>query len=281
MNYLKLIRWPNCLISSLTVFCGVLLLPELPPTNAILLAVVSAFGLTAFGNIDNDLTDIKADSVNHPHRPLSSGKIKRNTAIILAIFFAILSIATSLLLNFRCFLIVLSAVILLAAYNHSLKKVPLLSNIIIAIISGMAFIFAGYLSSEFHFTEINLLTSGAIIAFLFHLGREIIKDLQDRKGDKSVNIKTFANIVVLKYVKLFVVAIFLILIAYVIFVIQFLKLGIVFSVSFLFGVCLPLIVLLLRLWNNDSNKSYHFISIALKVLMPVGLAVLLLARYGD
>ena len=152
MNYLKLIRWPNCLISALTVICGAFLLPELPPTKSILLAVVSAFGLTAFGNIDNDLADLKADRINHPRRSLSSGKIKRHTAIILSIFFAMLSMTTSLLLNFRCFLIVLSAVILLLAYNHNLKKVPLLSNIIIAVISGMAFIYAGYLSnSEFSF----------------------------------------------------------------------------------------------------------------------------------
>ena len=280
MKILRLIRWPNCLIAGLTVMCGIILLPELPPTAAVILAIVCAISLTALGNIDNDLADIQSDKINHPNRPLAYGTITKTTAIALLIIFSIISLVTAFLLNSRCFLIVVSAVILLLTYNHALKRVPLLSNIIIALIGGMAFIFAGSLDVGFNIMEINLLTSGAIIAFLFHLGREIIKDLQDREGDIAVKIKTFANSVVLKYVKLFVGSIFLILFVYVIFMIQFLKLRIVFCVSFLFGVVIPLIVLACRFWNNDSNKSYHFISIALKILMPIGLLTLLLARFG-
>jgi len=279
-NVLKLIRWQNCLIGSLTVLCGLFLLPELPQIKTILIGIAAAFCLTAFGNIDNDIMDIKSDRVNHPDRPLSSGALKRNSAIILAIVTVTMGVILSGLMNLKCLMIAVVAVILLVAYNHRLKKVPLLSNILIAVISGLTFIFAGFLDSKYNVLEINLITSGAIIAFLFHLGREIIKDLQDTAGDKSVDTKTFANRVVLKYVKLFVTIVFVILIAYVVIMIQILKPEIAFSVSFLFGILIPLIVLLVRFWNNATVKSYQYISTALKIMMPIGLATLLLARYG-
>jgi len=280
MSYLKLIRWQNCLIAALTVLCGAFLLPHLPQVKTILIGIAAAFCLTAFGNMDNDIMDIKSDSVNHPARPLPSGALKKNSAFIFAVVTVITGVVLSGLVNLKCLLIAAVATILLIIYNHWLKNVPLLSNVVIALISGLTFIFAGFLDSKFNILEINLITSGAIIAFLFHLGREIVKDLQDTAGDKSVNIKTFANQSVLKYVKLFVTIAFVILIVYVVLMIQILKLEIAFSVSFLFGIMIPLIVLLVRFWNNATVKSYQYISTALKILMPIGLATLLLARYG-
>jgi len=84
----------------------------------------------------------------------------------------------------------------------------------------------------------------------------------------------------LKYVKSFVTIVFVILVGYVVLMVQILKLEIVFSVSFLFGIIIPLIALLFKFWNNATIKSYQNISTALKILMPIGLVTLLLARYG-
>lgn len=279
--FLRLMRWQNCLITALTVLCGVFLLPLLPPLNKILIGIAAAVCLTAFGNINNDIMDIQSDGVNHPGRPLPSRALTRSSAIRLAVIVIIPGVVLSGFLNLRCLIIAIIALILLLAYNHRLKKVPLLSNLIIAAISGLTFIFAGCLDSKFKILEINLISSGALIAFLFHLGREVIKDLQDFAGDKLVDNKTFANHAQLKYVKLFVIAVFAILIVFIIFMILFLKLEIIFCVSFLIGIVIPLIVLMVMFWNKSTAKSYQTISRALKILMPIGLATLLLARYGN
>ncbi len=147
----------------------------------VILASIIGFMVCGFGNIVNDLRDIEIDKINNPRRPLASGQLGGRNAKIFALLLFVISGIFSLGLGVLPFLLVLAVLILLLSYALYLKK-TILGNFTVALIAGLSFIFGGLVAK-------NPLS---IIPFLFsifiHWPREIIKDIIDIKGDKSMGV---------------------------------------------------------------------------------------------
>jgi len=82
----------------------------------------------------NDLVDIEADRL-HPKkkfRPIPSGKIPFNTAIIVAVLLALISLAGSFFLDTSFGFIVLSYFLMQLLYSFFLKKQPIIDVMVIA-----------------------------------------------------------------------------------------------------------------------------------------------------
>ncbi len=188
--FLKLMRPINCLISSFSVpIVMVTLLGTNFVSHQILLytaiGMVVVFFFTAAGNTLNDYMDRETDKINHPDRPIPSGKINPKTALVYSGVMFSTSIILSFLFNFWTpRIIVISAVILMIAYETRFKKEGLAGNLIISALTGMVFIFGGSIYEELY---IPILLG--LLAFLATVGREIVKDIQDIKGD--INRNTF------------------------------------------------------------------------------------------
>jgi len=274
------VRWPNCLLTMATVITAALLLPRIPPLFKIVLAALSASLIAAYGNIHNDLVDWKADLINHPERPLPQGNMTGRTAARMAVLCVVSGLIIAFMINWRCLILVVSAAALLFAYNCCLKRIPILSNALIAILGMVTFLFGGFLDPSFNAGRLSLVLLGAAFAFWFHLAREIIKDFQDAEGDLAAGIHTLANsfpalgkgLVSLSILGLFGVFIYFHI---------FLKPGIYFQVIFLFGIMIPLLVMAVWLWRADHSRQHGRIAVFMKLLMPVGLAALLSARFWN
>ena len=81
---LELVRARNLLLSAAGVAIGGVLAQgraSFPPV--LWWAMASAVGLGAAGNVANDLADRQADAVNRPGRPLVSGTMSVNAAILI------------------------------------------------------------------------------------------------------------------------------------------------------------------------------------------------------
>jgi len=177
----------NVIITFVSVIvAAVICLPGKIPETNVLLSAVSAALTAASGNIINDFFDIEIDKVNRPIRPLPSGKITINEALVLIIVLAILSLVLSFLISYEAFIIVLFSNVLLFLYSKLLKGIPLVGNIIIAFLTGLVFIFGGVVVGNPSAAIIP-----AVFAFLINLIREVVKDMQDIEGDKKSNIVTF------------------------------------------------------------------------------------------
>ena len=74
---------------------------------------------------------------------------------------------------------------LLIFYNAQAKNYPLVGNVIVALILGLSFIYAGIV-----FENITPLIVPALLAFGLTLVREIVKDIADLEGDKVVGART-------------------------------------------------------------------------------------------
>jgi geranylgeranylglycerol-phosphate geranylgeranyltransferase len=162
----------------------------------LLLGMFIAFFFMAAGNMLNDYFDREQDKVNHPDRPIPSGAIKPNQVIVSAAAIFIVLLILGILVYLIMFIILILATFLMLGYELLFKRRGLVGNFTIGLLVGMLFLFGAAVVSEFG-VVIFLFT----LALLATLTREIVKDIEDIKGDidritlpKQVGIKTSASI---------------------------------------------------------------------------------------
>ena len=185
---IKLMRPLNCSISTLSIPIVMITLYGLDiecfeTVLVTILGMLIVFFFTAGGNILNDYMDRETDEINHPDRPIPSGEVSLKKALMFSeVMFSVGIILSFLLPLYLPQIIVISAVTLLVAYELRFKKEGFTGNLIISGLTGMLFIFGGSIYGEL-FLPIIL----GILAFLSTVGREIMKDIQDLKGDLDRN----------------------------------------------------------------------------------------------
>jgi geranylgeranylglycerol-phosphate geranylgeranyltransferase len=163
-----------------------------PVIDALKVALV-VFLVTGAGNAINDYFDIEIDRINKPQRPIPSGKIGLRTALYfsLALFFAGTVLALSI--NLICGTIALVNSLLLIYYASTLKRTPLLGNIAVGYLTGSTFLFGG---AVFYANGgINGVFVLFLLATLATLAREIVKDIEDIKGDREDGARTLPIII--------------------------------------------------------------------------------------
>ena len=169
----------NGLITALSVGIGTLTADQAPSWPAVLLAAFSAALINGAGNAFNDLIDIDIDRINRPLRPLPSGRLSPKTARIESLLLALAGCALAFWLSFWHGVIALIVVVLLAVYSISLKHSLLWGNVLVAVVGAIAFPYGALAAGDIGRSWIP-----ALFAFLFHLGREIVKDIEDVAGDQ-------------------------------------------------------------------------------------------------
>lgn len=190
LSIIKISRPVNVLITFAVVYIAMLISAENGITaGLVLLAGLSAALVTAAGNIINDIFDIEIDKINRPDRVLPSGKLKLFTAKLLYLVFTGIAIILSGMISFIALVVVLITTSLLFIYSWKLKGVPLLGNFVIAVCAGLAFLFGGLAVDNWKAAIIP-----ALFAFLINFIREILKDIEDFKGDYERNVNTFITV---------------------------------------------------------------------------------------
>jgi geranylgeranylglycerol-phosphate geranylgeranyltransferase len=145
------------------------------------LAGLSTASVTAAGNVLNDVLDLEVDRTNHPDRPLVTGEIPVETArgmvvglFIAGLFLVLPVIAVAPLVGFILGLAVLS----LLAYEFLLKSRGFVGNLVVAFLTAIVFLYGGAAAGN-----AAVLLPFAGMAFLATLSREVIKDMEDVRGD--------------------------------------------------------------------------------------------------
>jgi geranylgeranylglycerol-phosphate geranylgeranyltransferase len=239
----------------------------------IILASFSAAFAASAGNIVNDIIDIEIDKLNRPERILPSGILSTKEALILYIFSLCISVLFSMFINFEAITIAVCANLLLYFYSKKLKSVLLLGNIIVASMTGLTFIYGGVAVNNVKYSFIP-----ALFAFLINFIREIVKDMQDIKGDSRYGIYTFPqrfgfnsskNLIFFSTVILIVATFFPFLMNYY---------GVDYFYVILFVVDPVMLFILVSLFKNQSDKNLNRVSFLLKLNMIFGLVAIYLGK---
>lgn len=313
--FLKLIRVENLFIIALTqvllhylVFQKLFSEANLPKSIYLHFfewIVLSTVLIAAAGNMINDYFDVKTDLINHPETVVLDKVIKRRWAIIFHITFtfagifigAITAIKTGYL---RLALFHIIAAMALWFYSTHFKKQLLIGNLVVSLLTAavplLIFVFEiAYLYKtipDFTSDHFPVLLSAAKITFLFSffafitsLAREIIKDMEDYKGDKATGCHTMPiawGIRTSKIVSFFLITITLLLLLVVIYNSMKYKneLLSISNIYIFIGLVFPLLILLRLIIKAKTPKQFKTLSLLLKAIMLLGIGYCVIYYYS-
>ena len=184
---MSILRPLNGLIVFVSVIFGAFLASGSINLKVIVAGIVSLLLLSA-GNAFNDYRDVESDKINKPSRPIPAEKINKRSALTFSIFLFIIGTGLGLLVNWIAFLVALVVSLILILYASKLREFPLLANSTIGVLTGLTFIYGGIAVEKISGAVIP-----AVFALLFTSAREIVKDIQDVRGDQKTGISSLAT----------------------------------------------------------------------------------------
>ena len=216
MYYLKLIRPLNLFLIILTQLLfwfaivlpnkiGYFLSPQLESWQFALL-VLSTVTIAAGGYVINDYEDLPIDLENRADHVIVSKYISEGKVFSYYVLLTATGLVSALVLCFsigRLSLFAIHFIIvgLLWFYAHAYKKMFLVGNILVSIATAMVIAIICFYeiipseiinqkdrSSAFFISRFGLIYSG--FAFFVTLIREIVKDIEDRKGDAMFDVRS-------------------------------------------------------------------------------------------
>lgn len=286
MKYLSLFRIPNLIIIVLTQCLTYLYLNALAlggnqnftPMAFCYLTLSTVFAAMA-GNIINDILDIQIDKINVPQKAgliLNIGVKKLQTlyfgAIGVTLLFAILFDLQHGGWWLVFYQIIISA--LLFIYSKYLKKLPLIGNLLVALLCGLVVaivIFAFDIFMPTQSVDNQFIWLYVLFAILTNLFREIIKDIEDIEGDRANSCHTLPIVLGIRGAKIIAV-----IILFVVSIATFLLYAIP-QLSILVSIIIVLtFAIIFQTIKADSTAAFHRISQVTKLLMLLGLGLLVL-----
>lgn len=270
--YIIIVRPVNFAITFASIFAaGFIADQSLVLIKQIIFASISGALIASGGNVINDYFDIEIDKINRPQRVMVKGLISKLEALIFYVVLNIGALVLSAFINLPAFLIAIAAFIFILSYSYKFKGVPLAGNFIVSLFTGLAFIYGAVAAG-------NWLAGfmPAVFAFLINFIREIVKDIEDLKGDSAKEIFTFpAKFGIKKSNNLILVlTIMLIAVTFVPFIFRF------YNIEY-FVIVMSLVNTLLVLFIRDlysDKRNYAKLSSLLKTVMIFGLAAIVLGN---
>ena len=273
INYTRLTRFHNNLITAFSVLVGAVVSGKVLSREKVLFACLSAFFISAGGNVINDFFDIEIDRINKPNRPLPRGEISPGSALL----FSILLFLTGLFLSFwvrplAC-LFALGACGLLVAYSYALKRTLIWGNLTVSAVAALTFIYGGIATEDFRLSLIP-----AAFALLFHLGREIMKDIEDIEGDSSAGATTLPIKLGIEFSVNMCTLVFISLIVLTTLPYFFHIFPLLYLLVVALGVDMILVYVICSMQKYHSPSNLHRLSNILKIDMLIGLLAILIGR---
>ena len=232
--------------------------------------VFSTVAAIASGYIINNFYDQEKDLINRPQKSILDHMVSQKTKLSLYFVINVLALLFSSFISLRAGLFFAGYMFFIWLYSHKIKKQPVLGNLTSALLSITPF-FAILL----YFKNYNLL----IFVFGFYLFlilaiRELVKDLENIKGDLTLNYKTVPVVYGEKATKLMMSILIALNCLVSVLLVFYFELRLMHS--FFIGATVYLILLLFMIWNAQRQQDYNRIHNFLKFLILAGVFSILL-----
>jgi len=214
MAWLKLIRWKNLVIIYLTQLFvwACVMLPMWQYTESAMLLNVANFSLlslstvliAAAGYIINDYFDIKIDVINKPERVVLERSISLKTAIVLHTTLNVAGILLAAIVakqahHYEWLLLQFICTALLWFYSTHFKRQFMIGNFVVALLTALTIVVFMLYEPAIHYywfragfvkvmnghapNPVWVLGIYTYFAFMLTWMREVVKDMEDFKGD--------------------------------------------------------------------------------------------------
>ncbi|MBF2092882.1 geranylgeranylglycerol-phosphate geranylgeranyltransferase, partial [Flavobacterium psychrophilum] len=150
-----------------------------------LLVFVSTLTISS-GYIINNFYDSEKDLINRPNKTRLDRQVSQTTKLQVYFVLNFLATALSLIISFRAALFFATYIFLIWFYSHKLKKYPIVGNLTASLLAVLPFFgILLYFKNFYH-----VIFAHAMFLFLLLFIREMIKDLENIKGDIANNYQT-------------------------------------------------------------------------------------------
>lgn len=158
--------------------------------------IPASFALAILNGASNALnqgTDIKADKISKPYRPIIRGDISPVEALVVSLILYIAAFSLSLLVNmmFSAFIVLIIAFTVTYSIPPRIKNVLFLNQLWVGVPRGLLGILASW--SVFGNALQPLPSTIGLIAMCFLIGGSITKDIIDSEADKKTGARTLVN----------------------------------------------------------------------------------------
>ncbi|MBC7523585.1 MAG: geranylgeranylglycerol-phosphate geranylgeranyltransferase [Flavobacterium sp.] len=294
MTFLNLIRYRNLLLLAfmqLIFRFGYLEIVKIPLSMwhwQYFLLILCTTLIAAGGYVINDIFDQETDSINKPEKVCIGTKISEELAYKIYAGLTIAGVGIGFILsnsiqhpNFAGLYVLIA--ILLYLYSSTLKKIAVFGNIVVALVLGFSVIIIGIfdiypntfpINQQLMSLHFSILFGYAKFAFIINFIREIVKDIEDIKGDKLDKLSTLPIVIGTKNTTKIVSVLILIPILFLLYYcdIYLMSSKLIYTTLYiLFLVVAPLQYCAIKIWNATEKKDFQHISTILKWILFFGI----------
>jgi len=265
--FLRLTRFWNLFIIGMAQYFAALFLIDIQllfDWRLMVLACSTAI-IAGAGYIINDYYDIKIDLINKPDRVVIGKDIGRRYALLYHSLLSFSGVGLGFLLGWRLGLIHIFSSFILWWYSNNLKRQPFVGNFMVALLTGLSILLVNLLYD----LDNSFVIIYSLFAFFMTLVREIIKDMEDLKGDNTFGCKTLPIIWGIRKTKVvvyFLLALFSTLVITINAI--YTQMPFYYFLVFLFT---PLSIFLFVLVRADTKQDFYMLSQWCKVIMVLGI----------
>ncbi len=237
--------------------------------NLFLIVLLSALTI-ASGYIINNFYDSKKDLINRPNKSMLDRLVSQKTK--LQVYFSINFIVFLLafFVSIRAVLFFSTYIFLIWFYSHKLKKIVVIGNLTASLLAVLPFFAILLYFKNFY----HVIFAHATFLYLLILIREMIKDLENLKGDIANDYQTIPVIFGENFSKKIITFLTISTTIPIYFLIEIFEVGymdIYFYVSMII-----LIFFLQKLWKSETKSDYLKLHNILKFIVVSGVFCIVL-----
>lgn len=234
------------------------------------LIIIASAAAIAGGYIINNFYDREKDLINRPQKTLLENQVKQST--LWTVYFTLNGAAfvMGMIVSWRAGLFYALYITAMWLYSHKIKKVLFVGNLMAAALAISPFFVLFMYYKNFY----PVILVHGLFLFLIIGMRELIKDLENLRGDLAQNYQTLPVVLGERASKKFYTVLTVITIVPIAALILRFETGYMnYYFAFITGallVCLPL------LWSSRRKREYLLIHFILKVIIVAGVFSILL-----
>lgn len=277
LSMLSVVRGYNIAVIVLAQYLAAIFIfsPEKPLKEIILnldlyFIVLATICVIAAGYIINNFYDTKTDQINKPLKSRIDSIVGQETKIRIYFLLNFVGVAFGFLVSWRAAVFFAFYIFLIWLYSHKLKKYPLTGLFSSAILSILPF-FAVFVYYK-NFSTL-IFTFAAYLFFVLMI-RQLLKDLENIKGDIVQNYQTIAVKYGERFTKMLITLLVLLTLNPIYFLWKYPEIGMMKYYFYLAGIfSLPFLFLV---WKAETKKHYVLLHNLIKLLIILGVLSIVL-----
>ncbi len=277
LSMLSVVRGYNIAVIVLAQYLAAIFIfsPEKPLKDIIFnldlyFIVLATICVIASGYIINNFYDSKTDRINKPIKSKIDSIVGQETKIRIYFLLNFIGVLFGFLVSWRAALFFAFYIFLIWLYSHKLKKYPLTGLFSAAILSILPF-FAVFVYYK-NFSTL-IFTFAAFLFFVLMI-RQLLKDLENIKGDMVQNYQTIAVKYGERFTKMLITLLVLLTLNPVYFLWKYPEIGMMKYYFYIVGLfSLPFLFLV---WKASSKRDYLILHSLVKVVILLGVLSIIL-----